>query len=334
MNVERPIFESKPSPLEPPLVLPEAFVDALRKEQPDGLKWDRMDGAIAVLKGEKDAVEPKVEEKPTEVQKYWRDMYRTGKLSPYQKDRPGLSWEAISMAWIDPQTQGETNRFMAVDMAMRGGADKEYNQLGDMGHRAERMAVMTANVAPYLAFDVLTSIPASLVIEAGYEKALKSQKANQAFRGAVSGLRKIDEVANDKVVTAMSDIIVRKMTGEKGGWVHEAPDKLADTLQTALPDYYKDMVNGPVLQSVSQAAFNVPIAGALFEQIWTRVSLWQEQSQLNKGLAKSLYMGVGTAWGVWRELENNEARPKRAWSSVIARKMLGLDKKVPEDYSI
>lgn len=198
MNVERPTFEAKPA-IEPPLVLSEAFVERLKFEKPDGLNWDRIDAAVAVLKGEKDAVKPKAPEpEPTEQQKFWRDMYRSGELTPYQRNRPGISWEAMKMAWSDPQSQGETSRWMALDMALRGGADKSYNQLGDVKRRAIRSAVMVGNMVPNMAADILMSIPPNL-LEKGFEEHLKQPLKDAKEKGS-SEVVEAQEIARKKAV--------------------------------------------------------------------------------------------------------------------------------------
>ena len=155
-----------------PVVIPESFIEALKREKPDGLNWDRADLAVSVLKGEKDAVAPKIpEQEPTESQKFWREMYRTGKLSPYQKDRPKVEWNALVDFGkkyighpIEFYTKGGKD-IMELDMKLRGGADKEYNQLGDMSKRATRMAVMAGNVVPFMTFDIVTSIPSGFMFE-------------------------------------------------------------------------------------------------------------------------------------------------------------------------
>lgn len=316
MSAERPTMET--GKLEGSLrAIPETFKKVLDDVKPEGLDWQRIEAAMDVLKGEKIAVTPKPPEpEPTESQRFFRDMYRSGKLTPYQKERPGIRVEAVSEAWKNPQSQGTDSRIMAVDMALRGGADKEYNQLGDMGHRAKRIAVMTGTIVPNFLFDVATSIPSAFLIESAK---LKGNKESKTFMTGLSGLTKVIEVANDKAVTALNDMAVQKLTGEKGGWTHEGPDKLADTLQTALDDRFKDAVNGPVLESVSRMLFQVPVIGALIEQGWTRVSLLQETSPLHKGLAKAVYMGVGVAWGVWREVKNVDKNPKASPSARISR---------------
>lgn len=328
MSAERPAFEPQ-APVEPPLVLPESFLKAIKRERPDNFNWDRIEAAMDVLKGDKIAVAPTPPEpEPTEKQKFWRDMYRSGKLTPYQKDRPGISWEAMKMAWSDPQTQGETSKIMAVDMAIRGGADKEYNQIGDMNQRLKRMAVMVGNVAPFMTFDIVTSIPSGLIFEY-MEPRMKVDAKNvpadgkkvnpERLKNSVwGGAKKIIEVQNDKVVTALGDMLVHKLTGEKGAWVHDAADKSADLGQTASEDYLKDVINGPVLESAARFLYQIPVVGALIEQGYTRLSLLQEKSQLNKGIAKSFYMGIGTLFYVLRGLKYVNTEQKKAPSTRIS----------------
>jgi len=316
----------------------ESFFEALKRERPDGINWDRVDLAVAVLKGEKEAVTPKPPEpEPTESQKFWRDMYRTGKLSPYQKDRPPVEWSALidfGKKYFGHPIEFYKNGgkdIMDLDMRLRGGADKEYNQLGDMSQRAKRMLVMAGNVVPFMTFDIVTSIPSGLMFEY-LEPRMKEDKKNvpaedrklhpeRVKNSLWGGAKKIIEVQNDKVVTALGDLWVQKFTGEKSGWIHEAADKSADLGQTASEDYLKDVINGPVLESVARFIFQIPIAGALFEQGFTRLSLLQEKSQLHKGIAKSFYMGVGTIFYILRGLKYKETDEKKAPSTRIAHKI-------------
>ena len=315
MNTERPTINREVA--QSLRAVPESLRNVFDDLKPEGFEWDRIEAAMDVLKGEKVAVSPKPPEpEPTESQKFFRDMYRSGQLTPYQKDRPGIELKKIKEAWTHPETQGQTSRIMAVDLAIRGGADKAYNQLGPVGHRAKRMAVMAGTIVPNFFFDVATSIPSAFLIE--FAK-LKGNKDSKTLQTGLSGLTKVIEVANDKAVTALNDMAVQKLTGEKGGWTHEGPDKLADTLQTALDDRFKDAVNGPVLESASRMLFQLPVIGAVIEQGWTRVSLLQERSPLHKGLAKAIYMGVGVAWGVWREVKNTDKNPKVSPSAQISR---------------
>ncbi len=305
MNTERPNFEAKTG------VQPGAVTHAIREkmmESPMQLRIDRVEDALSVLKGEKEAIAPKPPEpEPTESQKFWREMYRTGKLSPYQKDRPGISLQAVAEAWKNPETQGQTSRLMAVDLALRGGADKEYNQLGNMTQRLKRMTVMAGNVAPFMTFDIVTGIPSGVLFE--YLDSRPKMKLKEYLENPdrlkdtlIGGAKKIIEVENDKVVTALGDIVVHKLTGEKGAWTHEAADKSADLLGTAAEDRFKDVINGPVLESLARFVYQIPVAGALIEQGYTRLSLLQEKSQLNKGIAKSFYMGIGLSIHLWRGL--------------------------------
>lgn len=312
MSAERPISS-----------VSETMLVAMTTEHPEQLRADRVEDAMSVLKGEKDAVVPKPPEpEPTKKQLFWRDIYRSGKLTPYQKDRPGIKLSAIAEAWRTPETQNEKSRIMAVDMAIRGGADKEYNQLGDMTLRVKRMGTMAVNSVPFFVFDVVTSIPAGLVNEYAKKWVEKNthlkDRDKRLVNGLFTGTSKIIDVQNDKVVTALGDMLVDNLAGEKSSFTHEVWDKMADLVQTAADDYMKDAVNGPVLESINRALYQIPVAGALWEQLWTRVSLAQEKSQLNKGIAKSFYMGIGTAIGTYRELKKQEIDMKKAPSTKIS----------------
>lgn len=316
-----------------PAVIPESFVEALKRERPDGINWDRAELAVAVLKGEKDAVTPKPPEpEPTESQKFWRNMYQTGELSPYQKNRGPMKWDAAKKALVEEFTnpmkfiKNYSKHIRAIDIDLRGGVD-----IGGGKVRLQRMAVMAGNMVPFIAFDIATSLPSGLIFEY-LDPRMKEDKKNVSFEKGKShpervknslwgGAKKIIEVQNDKVVTALGDLWVQKLTGEKGGWIHEAADKSADLGQTASEDYLKDVINGPVLESVARFIFQIPIAGALFEQGFTRLSLLQEKSQLNKGIAKSFYMGIGTIFYVLRGLKYKEIDEKKSPSTWLAHKI-------------
>lgn len=258
-------------------------------------------------------VTKKVEE-PTESQKFWRDAYRTGELSPYQKDRPKINLKAAADAWKDPQSQGVESRIMAVDLALRGGADKDYNQLGDMSKRATRMAVMVGNTVPFMAFDILTSIPGNLFLE-GVEiyktrhaasrsgGAAAEQARLAALTGALDGPRRVFEILNDKMTTALGDKLVQTLTGEKGGWIHESSDKTGDFLDGAVGMYYEDSVNGPMVESFMRFMFEIPVAGALIEQGWTKLSAMQEKSPFTKAFGKAIFGGLGTMFGTMNRLK-------------------------------
>lgn len=300
---------------ETPVVIPESFFEALKRERPDGINWERANLAVAVLKGEKDAVTPKPPEpEPTESQKFFREMYRTGKLSPYQgNNRPKINLKNGIEAWKNPQTQGVESKIMALDLALRGGADKEYNQLGDMSKRATRMAVMVGNMVPFTIFDILTSIPGNLFLKGveiykarhndGKGKGNNDQQVRlTTIAGALDGPRRVFEILNDKITTAFGDKLVQTLTGEKGGWIHESSDKTGDFLDGAVGMYYEDAVNGPMVESAMRFMYEIPVFGALVEQGWTKLSAWQEQSPFSKAFGKAIFGGMGTMFGTINKL--------------------------------
>lgn len=318
------------------VVIPASFFEALKRERPDGINWDRAELAVAVLKGEKDAVTPKPPEpEPTESQKFWRDMYRTGKLTPYQKERQWLGWSAAFEAWKNPQAHGTDSKVLAMDMVLRGGADKEYNQLGNIKRRATRAAVMVGNMVPNIAADILTSIPPNL-FEKGFTEFLKkdlkeaqdkgkaeatdASKANKpevpspetkaiidTLTRQVSGVRfagRVGAVMNDKNITAIGNTIQRRLTGEKGWFTGEASDKLNDLLTAGYSDWAEDFINGPTLESAFRIWYQVPLIGALIEQGWTRWTNFQSTNEYSKGNLKALYTAIGLAIGILRDVDN------------------------------
>ena len=257
---------------------------------------------------------------PTARQIFWRDMYRTGNLSPYQKDRPKIDLKKVGEAWKDPQSQGVDSRIIAVDLALRGGADKEYNQLGPISRRFKRMAVMVGNVIPFTVFDIVTSIPGNLFLS-GVEifrkkhAALRAGNADSSEKsriallaGLMDGSRRGSEIANDKFTTAMGDWFVKKLTNEKGPWIREPSDKTGDFLDGAVGMYYEDTVNGPIIESVMHFLYEIPIFGALVEQGWTRLAKWQESSPFTKATGKAVFGGLGILIGTINKLNELEKK--------------------------
>lgn len=300
---------------------PASWEEAVKSGKFEAVDWERVEAAMSVLSGEKIAVTPKPPEpEPTDSQKFWREMYRTGKLSPYQKDRPKMSWKSAKDAWNNPQSQGVDSKIMAVDLALRGGADKDYNQLGDMSKRATRMAVMAGNMVPFTAFDILTSIPGNLFL-AGVDKYKELHAANKTLEnaqeravrlatisGALDGPRRLFEILNDKMTTALGDKLVQTLTGEKGGWIHESSDKTGDFLDGAVGMYYEDAVNGPVVESTMRFMYEFPVFGALVEQGWTKLSALQEQSPFSKAWGKAIFGGLGTMIGTFNKLREADKK--------------------------
>ncbi len=278
---------------------------------------------------------------PTERQLFWRNMYQTGEMSPYKKNKGPIKLDALKKAAAEAFSNPAEyikhlpQHIRAVDIDFRGGVD-----IGDYKTRVQRAAVMLGNMVPFWTFDVITSIPSGLLFEflgdkqrkfeKNYPQATEEEKKNARVKNATwKGLQKVIDVQNDKVVTALGDILVTKLTGEKGAWTHEASDKSADFLGTAMEDYLKDAINGPVIESAMRFLYQIPIFGALVEQGWTRLSRLQEKSPLNKGIAKSFYMGAGMLVSVWRDMEGYKDKLKKgdepmAPSSKIARNLWGL----------
>ena len=227
-----------------------------------------------------ECVPPKTEKTPpTERELFWRNMYQTGELSPYKKNKGPVkfdalrdaSYEAITDPFAAMQHLGEHIR--AIDTDFRGGVD-----IGDAKTRLMRMAVMAGNMVPFIVFDTVTSIPGNIlgkVLETNMNKGqIGKDKYNisTATVGAIAGFKRAVEVGNDKFTTALADIWVTKLTGEKGAWTHEASDKSGDFLNSAVPEYIEDFVNGPVVESGMRFLYQIPIFGALVEQGWTRLS--------------------------------------------------------------
>ena len=263
-------------------------------------------------------------------QDFYKDMYQTGKRSPYQKDRPGIDLKKEGEAWKDPATQGETSRIMAVDIALRGGADKEYNQLGDMGHRAQRMAVMVENMLPNIALDILTSIPANLadkavtdVLKGKIEVAKKlgdsldNKKLVDRLNfqlGSFKAFARLFSVMNDKNVTAFGDTLMKWRTGEKQGWfTGESSDKLNDLVTAGYPERIEDFVNGPTIESAFRILYQIPVLGALIEQLWTRWTLFQSKSAYHKGNLKGAYAAAGMFIGILRKVDEKDMKTPSWW---------------------
>jgi len=313
----------------PSATFSESFKKAFDELKPDGLEWSRVEAALS----------PKAPEpESTEEQKFWRDMYRSGKLSPYQKDRPGINAAVVAEAWKNPQSQGTDSKIMAVDLALRGGADKEYNQLGDMSKRATRMAVMAGNMVPNIAADIALSIPPNLLIKA-FDEHWKSnfnaikQKVKEERQsaegitpqtqtaydviarkvGAIKMLGRVGDVMNDKNVTAIGNTIQRQLTGEKGWFTGEASDKLNDLLTFGFADRIEDFANGPAIESAFRITYQVPVFGALVEQMWTRWTNFQSSSEYSKGNLKAIYAGVGMFIGILRDVDGKGHHTPSWW---------------------
>ncbi|MEK7577692.1 MAG: hypothetical protein AAB492_03720 [Patescibacteria group bacterium] len=319
---------------ETPVVIPESFFEALQREKPDGLNWDRVDLVVSVLKGEKDAVAPKAPEpEPTEWQAFFREMYQTGDRSPYKQKRGPVKFDALKDVFTNPTSKTIGEHIMAIDKDFRGGVE-----IGDMKTRGMRAAVMVGNMVPNIALDILTSLPPNLI-----EKILKnplkdelktkhkqaegeqmksiseanplgevSDETQQAIKKLNSKIDyinaggKLFEVMNDKNITAVGNTIMRQATGDKGWFTSEASDKLNDLLTYGFKDKIEDVSNGPTLESVFRIVYQVPVIGALVEQGWTRWSNFQSFNEYSKGNLKAAYVAVGLLIGAYRDVDNQK----------------------------
>ena len=248
------IGEEMEATKETPVVIPESFFEALKREKPDGINWDKVDLAVAVLKGEKDAVIPKPPEpEPTDSQKFWRKMFET-ENSPYGKENRPMKWDAAKNA-LDELTH-DLPSFMehfpqhisAIDVDFRGGRDP-----GDVKERLQRVATMSGMIALFMAFDVVSSYPMKKII-----KHFLPLRNDDSWHDAVIwGFGKFTEVANDKLATAWGDDLVSYATGKKTGFTTEPTDKLADVGNVAFEDKMEDYVNGPVLEGAARILYQI-----------------------------------------------------------------------------
>ncbi len=276
---------------EQPVVIPESFFEALKREKPDGINWDRVDAAVSVLKGEKDAVAPKLPEpEPTESQKFWRKMFDKGDQELYNRQKGPVKFDALKEAFANPASKSIGEHIMAIDKDFRGGRDA-----GDVKERLQRISTLLGVLGLFTAFDWGTS----KAIEKPFNKIFPifnaSDKQYMAMREA---LKKVLEVMNDKYASVLGNMLIEKLTGKRG-FIHEVADKGADTITVGI-DGWDDWVNGSTLESAQRILFQIPIAGALLEQGLTRLSMFQEKSPLHTVTGKMIYMGFGV---LLRELE-------------------------------
>lgn len=285
MSTERPTFEANKL-MEPPLVLPESFMDALKAQRPDGLNWDRIDGAIAVLKGEKDAVAPKPPDVVTESQKFWRKMLENGDQPLYDKNKGPVKFAAVKEVFNKFRSKSIGEHIMAIDKDFRGGRDA-----GGIKERAQRVAVLMGIAGGFTFFDYITTKP--------FEGRFPVNKADSSTLSADvlklnsrnGAIMTLIDVLNDKYASALGNMLAEKLTGKRG-FIHEVADKGADTVQVGFTKT-KDLMNGATLESYLRILSQVPIAGALLEQAFVRLSLFQESSPLHTATGKMVYMALG-----------------------------------------
>lgn len=221
-------------------------------------------------------------------ERHWQQVFQVGEHSPYQDKK--VEWESVREAWHTSLKNPAdfldhfSEYVRKVDTGLRGGKD-----IGGAKERLERVAALTGVIALFTAFDYATSKP--------FEKLFPIKKGNNLtaydmkINARMGAVKKIIEVMNDKYATALGNMFVQKLSGKRG-FIHEVADKGADTLQVGF-DEANDWVNGATLESYMRILFQVPIAGAVFEQAITKLAMLQEKSSLHTATGKMLYMGLG-----------------------------------------
>lgn len=229
--------------------------------------------------------------------KHWEQVFQVGEHSPYDKKKKPPQFDALREALYEAiYKPGSFVSHMGqhvrkIDADFRGGKD-----IGGAKERLERVAALSGVIALFTAFDYATSKPLEKLFPLIPDRAkdgqyIKLSADDLRSNGKVGALKKIVEVMNDKYATALGNIMVEKLSGKRG-FIHEVADKGADTLQVGY-DNLNDLVNGATLESYMRIFSQLPIAGALFEQAMTRISMWQEKSSIHTATGKMLYMGLG-----------------------------------------
>lgn len=224
----------------------------------------------------------------TERKLRWQRVFQVGEFTPYQKKE--IKWDSLRNAWYASLTNPAAflahvvEHIRKIDIDLRGGKD-----IGGAKERLERVGALIGVIALFTAFDYATSKPFEKLfpIKTGQNLTQDEVLAN----GRMGAIKKIIEVMNDKYATALGNMLVEKLSGKRG-FIHEVADKGADTLQVGF-DEINDWVNGATLESYLRILYQVPVAGALFEQAITRLAMLQEKSSIHTATGKMLYMGLG-----------------------------------------
>jgi hypothetical protein len=225
-------------------------------------------------------------------QTHWQKIFQTDGYNLYDRERKPVKWNAFREACYESMTDpvkfiknfGE--HIQKIDYEFRGEKDA-----GNLKERAERIAVMLGIIGAFTTFDRATSFWIG-------EKSLFFGKVprhtdDRARDAGVAAFVKLAEVMNDKYASALANMTVERLSGKRG-FVHEVADKGADTLTVAVMEKLEDWVNGPNLEAAQRILFQIPIAGALLEQGFTRLSLLQEKSSIHTATGKMFYMALGT----------------------------------------
>lgn len=292
MNAERPSFEKQPQ------AIPESVLETFTSELKNSVEWKRIEDAMSVLKGEKEAVLPKAPEpEPTDSQKFWRKMFDVDN-TPYSKEFRPMKKEAFE-AFTHELTHDFPNavrniahHIHAIDTDIRG------RDAGGAKERVQRVATMLGVFTLFTAFDAGTSRPVQVLQKKYFPK--KGDPTSKRNARIDLGLKFV-EVLNDKLATAYGDVLVSKLAGKKSFFTTEPTDKLADVGNVAFPKF-EDLVNGPTLEALARILYQYPILGAYFEQFVAGIARVQGRDGVSKGIGKAMFMAWGrylyARWGV------------------------------------
>ena len=234
---------------------------------------------------QKDATQNQEQQRKEHLQK----IFQVGEYSMYTKEPRPMKFEAFRHASYEFLTSPGAffknfgKHVSAIDTEFRG------HDIGGAKERLERSGELAKIVTLFTIFDYATSKPFELLfpLKKGEHLSADDVRVNARNRA----FKKLVEVMNDKYATALGNLYVEKLTGKRG-FIHEVADKGADTIQTGFPKS-EDWINGATLESYIRLASQVPIAGAIVEQIATRLAGWQEKSALHTATGKMTYMGLG-----------------------------------------
>lgn len=247
---------------------------------------------------------------------HWQKVFQVGDYSPYNKNKKVPAFDALREATYEAINKpGEFithvgSHVRKIDADLRGGTD-----IGGAKERLERVAALSGVIALFTAFDYATSKPIEKLLPLKKERdGVKLGPDDLRYNAKIGGLKKIIDVMNDKYATALGNLMVEKLSGKRG-FIHEVADKGADTLQVGF-DNLNDLVNGATLESYMRIFSQLPIAGALFEQAMTRISMWQEKSSIHTATGKMLYMGLGI---FIRDNRKADAMDGAALAGILAR---------------
>lgn len=288
----------------PSVVIPESFFAALQRERPDGLNWDRIDAAVAVLKGEKEAVTPKPPEpEPTRQQQWLRKVLETGDQSPLiVRD---VNWDALNTAVKEfREKPGDffKKQMWDMDKALRGGRD-----LKGWKERGERVGVFGVIMAAAMAMDLVMS---DSVLNPVFAKRENGQRVRLSQKDGASqlhkwfgqpkyewakygrGKAKLLSYFTDKFVVNGVNFLLQKATADKTKLVREFTEQIGD-FGNIISDPYDDLVNGTSVEMVVRILSQVPLLGAPVEQIFARINKGIETNAITKLTGKAVSIGAG-----------------------------------------